>query len=108
MSDKKVIAISTARKKVMGQIDVDGVLTDVHQLDFGTMQMLEAAEATSNYLSAVRDAVVALCPSLSAEQVSNMGLDDGRMIVLYAGGGVRAVEAMFPNAVSPETPTSPG
>lgn len=104
----KIVSISTARKRVMGQIEVDGVKHDVMQLDFGTNQMLTDAEGTAAYLPAVRSAIRVVCPSLSQETVDAMGIEDGSKIVLFAGAGAKAVEAMFPNADSPETPTSPG
>lgn len=103
---KKVISIVTARKKVMGTILVDGIEHAVHQLDFGTNQKLQETDATSGYLGSVRDALRAVCPTLTEGTIDAMGLDDGQAILLYAGAGVKAVEAMFPNVVSPETQTS--
>lgn len=102
----KVISISTAKKKVMGTIVVDGVEHEVLQLDFGTNQALMHSDGTSAYLGAIRDAIATICPTLSPETIDRLGLDDGQVILLYAGAGVKAVEAMFPNAVSPETQTS--
>lgn len=106
---KKVISISTARKKVMGQIEVDGVMVDVHQLSFGTHQRLAELEGTPEYITGVQAAVRVVCPSLTPEQVSEMSFDEGLQVVLFAAGGVAAVERVFPkNVESPETPTSPG
>ena len=105
---KKIVSISTAKKKIMGTINVDGVDHEVHQLDFDTNQMLEETEGTAKYIGAIRLAAAKVCPTLSAETIGQLGIDDGTAIVLFAGGGVRAVEVMFPNVVSPETPTSPG
>ena len=111
MNDQKnVVSISTARKKIMGPIMVDGVEHDVRQLDFGTNHRIGEAEGSARYLDVIRDAVRTVCPTLSVEQVDAMGLDEGQVILLYAGAGIEAVEKMFPNVVSPGTVTltSPG
>jgi hypothetical protein len=103
---ESTVCISTARRKIMGTIEVNGVKHEVHQLTFGINQSINAAEGTARALVAVQDAVREVCPTLPEETLAAMSLDDGQVVLLFAGAGVRAVEAMFPNAVSPETPIS--
>ena len=102
-----VVSITTAKKKVIGQMEVDGVMYDVFQLNFDQSQRIDAAEG-AEVLPTIHTIITEVMPMLPATTLGQVSIDDGKVIIAFAGAGVRAVEAMFPNAVKPEDPTSVG
>lgn len=110
MAETKVFDIDRLRNRLAGRIKVDGVEHDVLQVKGGTYQSLRAA-APGEAMERVYRAVAEVCPSLTAEQVSALNLDQANAIIGIAGLGVEAVEKLYPNEESPAAAavsTSPG
>ena len=107
MSSKKVLKLNALRNPVAGQIELaDGSVHDVLTMDFGTHHSLESADAKDS-VSAVREAVRKVVPSLTDQEVDALQIEEGQAIMTLSGAGIEAVEKMFPNAVRPEGQTSP-
>lgn len=98
-----IVSISTAKAKVVGEMEIDGTLYKVYQLNFDQNERVNTADLTLIH-SVLRE----LIPDLPAEKLGKIGIDDAKVIIAYAGAGMKLVEAMFPNAVKPEGPTSAG
>lgn len=107
MSQKKILRIDVLRSRIVGEIEIDGASHNVKPMTFAAHQTLEGADDRSS-IAAMRDAVRLVVPTLSDEQLASLDADIGKAILTLAGAGIEAVEALFPNAVSPEGPTSPG
>ena len=104
---KKIVRIDTIRATIVDEIEVDDAMYPVHQLTIGTHQRLAEAEAGNDY-AVIRQAVKDVVPTLPDEKLARLTVDHAKAILFLAGSGIAAVEAMFPNVVSPESPTSPG
>lgn len=98
-----IVSISTARAKIVGPMEIDGELYNVLQLNFDQNQRVNTAN-----LELIHGVLHELIPDLPAEKLGKIGIDDAKVIVAYAGAGMKLVESMFPNAVKPEGPTSAG
>lgn len=103
----KILRIDVLRARVVGQIDLDGAKHDVRPMTFAAHALLASAE-DKNSIAAMREAVHLVVPTLTGEQLDALDADIGKAILTLAGAGIEAVEQAFPNAVSPESPTSPG
>jgi hypothetical protein len=106
---KKILRVAEIQAEVVGQMESHtGAVHDVRPLTFDTYQRLTAADATANSLLELRACVEAVVPTLTTEEVGQLTAASAQAILTLAGAGIEAVEAMFPNAVRPETPsTSP-
>jgi hypothetical protein len=106
-TQKNVLRIEELRNRVAGQMEVAGELHDVLQMDFETHHDLNVADGTANGIDALRVAVQKVVPSLAAETVARFNLDQAQAILTLSGAGITGVERMFPNAIGPESSTSP-
>lgn len=109
---RKILRLDLIESPVAGQFDLgDGKLHDVLQPTIRQQQILISIESnpTAASFDEMHAVVRALVPSLSDEQFGALSNEQVTAIVTMATGNIDAVEKLFPNAVSPETPpTSPG
>lgn len=110
---KKILRIKNLRDIVAGEVEVerpDGSVEkhNVLQMDFDAHQALAAAEGSAESITVLREIVQKVVPTLAAETVGTFNPDTAQAILTLSGAGIDAVEKLFPNAVSPEPPTSPG
>lgn len=109
MADKKVFDLRARRNPVAGQIRItdDERLHDVLKLNGLQYQRLEAIQDTDP-ATLLYELAHECVPSLTREEVLALDRDLVGAILVLAGQGIAAVEQLFPNAESPEPPTSPG
>lgn len=108
MAPKKTFDLRARRNPVAGEITgVDG--KDYQVLKFTgeqyelASQMGEATPATFLY-----ELVGEVVPTMPKEERLKLLKEECQQILIIAGQGIEAVEALFPNELSPEPPTSPG
>jgi hypothetical protein len=97
----------TSLRRPAGVIEIDGKKHDVLKLNGRQRQRIVSADTP--LVPDAYEVVAELVPTLAADG-GHLALDADQVnaILLLAGQGLAAVEAMFPNGASPETPTSPG
>lgn len=105
-TETKVISITHLRERVAGRMEINGAEHDVRQVTAGVYQSLKGAAPSEN-MDAIIASVREVVPTLTPEEVAKLTRDQMEAILMCAGGGIERVEAMFPNAVGPETPISP-
>lgn len=108
MPRDKVLRLDQLRNKVAGQLEVEGKSHDVLQMDFATHHdFAAAAEGSADGVEALRTTVQKVVPTLDAETIDRLNMDQAQAIIAFSGAGIEAVERLFPNAVRPESETSP-
>lgn len=101
---KKVVRLAPLRDLVAGQIeDNSGKVHDVRQLDFDENQRLAEADGTANGITAIRNAVKRVVPTMSDAEIGTLTTDQAQVILTLAGAGMQAVEKLFPNVLGSET-----
>lgn len=107
VSGPKKVRLDAIRAPVLGVVVFEGTDHEVRQMNFETHHLLESVRESGD-VAGLRQAVASVVPTLTAEQVGRLNFDQAEAILSIAGGNIAKVEQLFPNAVSPETPTSPG
>ncbi len=105
--DEKILDLGQIRNR-SGRVRLeDGTQHDVFPTKGRTYRGLRAAtkeEAVDKVYAAAKECI----PSATAEQIDELTLEQANAVLAIAGAGIAAVEALYPNAVSPATSTSPG
>lgn len=96
------------RSPVAGTITgLDGKDYEVQK--FTGLQYQQAAQiGDATPATALYDLAAEVVPSMPREELNRLFKEDIQKILLCAGQGIEAIEALFPNESSPATPTSPG
>lgn len=109
---KKILRIDLIESPIAGTMEfANGERHDVLQPTVRQQQVIIALEnePTADNLLEMHKVVRALVPTLTDEQFGALSNEQMRAIITLASANIEAVEALFPLAVSPETPqTSPG
>lgn len=103
---RKIVSISTTRRRVVASVEIDAKLYDVHAIvanDHAELKVAEDAGDVPGMVAIARR----LVPEAPEEAFGRMEQEQLQQILILAGTGIEAVEKMFPNAVRPETSTSP-
>lgn len=106
MSATPRLRFESVRRRVAGEIEIDGCIHPVLQMDVATQETLEKPDPGDG-LKVAREAVRKLVPSITNEDLGVLYFDDLEKILMLAGAGLEAVEKAFPNASGPEGQTSP-
>lgn len=106
---KKVLSITSLRDPVAGQVEIDGVEYDVLKFNRDQYAVINSWDnetpVTESYAL-----VAVIVPTMPDTVLGKLNKPEVRAILAMAGSGIEAVEALFPNAISPATTasTSPG
>jgi hypothetical protein len=108
MSDNvKVLSISSLRQPVAGIVEIDGERYPVRKYT-GLQYQRAAALSPASPVTELYGLVQEVVPALPAPALLALDREQVEAILLLANQGIAAVERLFPNALSPEPPTSPG
>lgn len=105
----KVLDLRALQNQIAGKIELNEGVHDVRKFTADQYQLAikPALDPAENVERAVR-LVLECVPTLAEAQVRKFDAAMLTAICTLASQGVAAVEQMFPNAASPEPPTSPG
>lgn len=103
MEDQKVtpIDIDRLKRSIAGPATINGVRHDVRQPTGRVIQKVRTATRETG-TERLYEAVEACVPSLTADEVLDLTVDQVTGLWAIACGGIEAAKAMFPNVYGPE------
>lgn len=105
----KVIDLRTLQNAIAGKIELNEGVHDVRKFTAEQYQLaIRPAVDPDENIERTVQLVLGCVPTLEEAQVRKFDAAVLTAIVTLASQGVDAVEKLFPNAESPEPPTSPG
>lgn len=107
----KVIDLRSIQNEIAGRIELNEGAHDVRRLNVGQYQAAMAiGQDGQTALDVSVQLVTEIVPTLPEAQVRKLPPQALAAIIALASQGIEAVEALLPNAPSPENPssTSPG
>lgn len=107
-TQRRVFDLRAHRDPVAGTIVAnDGNPYDVFKFNGDQFQRVSQFDETTP-VPALYDLVGEVVPTLSKDELLKLDKEQCHQILVLAGQGIEAVEALFPNVESPERQTSPG
>lgn len=105
---KQGVSLTSTSDPVEGFVELDGEKFDVLKCNGEQYKTIEGWQVEDPPITVLYGMAAELCPSLPEDRLMKLNRADIGKIILLGGRGVAAVEALFPNAESPErTSTSP-
>lgn len=109
MSDKKVFDLSARRDPVAARVQLEPEGESYAVLKPNGFQYERIGQLTDESpMTDLYALAKEFIPSAPSDSIMRLNRDEVKQIILLAGQGIEAVQALFPNGSSPEPPTSPG